>query len=174
MAMVSWSLFMSEYVKTLAKTLVVRRFSGLQLPSSVNNRQECINTNCADKWWCGHVRHTCTGSKESGAKLRREYNNNNKRNKSGPVFSPIEQHTVQARCPSLGWGGLVVLNVPRLQHTAYLQVRVCIDHRGLRDPPDAVQPCQASGPYAGGLLRSYKDKPTVPDCPHTAVLRQVT
>ena len=28
-------------------------------------------------------------------------NDNNKRNK-GPVFSPLEQHTVQARCPSLG------------------------------------------------------------------------
>ena len=48
MAMVSWSLFVGIRENT-TQTIVVRRFSGLQLPSSVNNRQGCINTNCADK-----------------------------------------------------------------------------------------------------------------------------
>ena len=60
-------------MKTLAKTLVVRHFSGLQLPSSVNNntyRQGCTNTNCADNddvvtWGI----RTCTVGKENGAKV---------------------------------------------------------------------------------------------------------
>ena len=81
--------------------------------------------------WGMHVQQ----ARKVAQKLKSEYNNkidNNKDNyntrKKGPVFSPVEQHTVQAGrdLSSVEGGGLGVLNMPNLQHTVCLQVRVCI------------------------------------------------